>query len=506
MNQRLTVFFSCNITLFLVLLLISIGIRYPVLNRFALLEQSIMEQQLSRVAAGLTDELNRLDAKARSESTWNEMYNYIINRNPDFYSDNYSYAGLAPAFIDLFGILDQQGNPIHLDWLNNKKQQLETLTKQESNTLLNNQTLSWLHNTHGKTLSASRNLGFLMTQRGVLLLATRPILTSNGHGPSRGTIIVGRFLNTSVLEQFERYSNVKLSLLKATDNKVPQTLLTQQLNNKVDNKGNQLIFQSLPVVKVINHEFIEGYINLIDITGVRVQVLSVVAPRLGYLEGESVINKFTISLFIVGLLLGTAISLLLDNLIRNNQRIKQINQELTKLANIDGLTLIPNRRSFDNHFQQEWHRAIQAQHPLSLMLCDVDYFKAYNDTYGHQAGDECLRQLARVISCVTTDIDDLVARYGGEEFAVILPNKDISISMIVAENMLQSVQKLQLPHAKSSISPYVSLSIGLASIIPTPETEPATLIEQSDLALYTAKSQGRNQIVYFGNGCNGCNG
>lgn len=488
MNQRLAIFFSCNITLFLLLLLISTGIRYPVLNRFAMLEKIMMQQQLSRIASGLADELDRLDAKVRSEATWSEMYNYVINRNPDFYTDNYSYAGLSPAFIDMFGILDQQGNPIHLDWLNHKTQQLETLTKSESSTLLSNQTLSWLHNTRGKTLSSSRNLGFVMTQRGLLFLATRPILTSNGHGPVRGTVLVGRLLNKSVLQQFERHSNLKLNLLN-------KTIPTQQLHRNDNTDGYQSIRQAPKTVKVLNHQYIVGYINIIDIKGASVQVLSVVCPRLEYIEGERVLNQFTIILFLVGSLLGMIISLLLDNLIRNNQRINHINQELTLLANIDGLTLISNRRNFDNYLQQEWNRAIQEQHPLTLILCDVDYFKAYNDTYGHQAGDECLRQLARVISCATTDINDLVARYGGEEFAVILPNKDIALGMVVAENMLMSVRKLQLPHAKSSICPYVSLSIGIASIIPTQETLPETLIKQSDSALYTAKSQGRNQIV-----------
>jgi diguanylate cyclase (GGDEF)-like protein len=491
MNQRLGVFFSCNISLLLLLLLIAIGIRHPVLQRFALLEKSLMEQQLSRVTSGLADELDRIDAKVRSEATWSEMYNYVINRNPDFYNDNYTYAGLSPAFIDMFGILDSQGNPIHLDWLNHQKQKLYTLTKTEISALLTNQTLSWLSNTQGKTLSSSRNLGFVMTQRGLLLLATRPILTSNGHGPSRGTVLVGRLLNQSVLEQFERHSNLKLHLLN-------QTLPVQHLDGKFDKTdGYQSIRQAPKTVKALNNQYIAGYINIIDIKGESIKVLSVMMPRLEYAEGERVLNHFTIILFITGSLLGIIISYLIDKLIRNNQQIKRANQELILLANIDGLTLIQNRRSFDNYLQQEWHRAVEEQHPLTVILCDVDYFKAYNDNYGHQAGDECLRQLARVISCTVTDINDFVARYGGEEFAVILPNKDVSLSMVVAENMLKNVQKLQLPHAKSSISPYVSLSIGIASIIPTEQTSPETLIQQSDSALYTAKSQGRNQIVCF---------
>lgn len=480
MNQRLTVFFLCNIALFLVLLLISTGIRCPVLNRFALLEQSMMQQQLSRIASGLTGELERLDAKARSEATWGEMYTYMVERNSYFYSDNFTYAGLSPAHINVFGILDKKGNPIHLDWLNSNTHQLESLISNQRVNLLSNKTLQLLVNTHGTTLSNSRNMGFVMTPRGVLLVATRPILTSNAYGPPHGAVLVGRILNKSLLKLFERHSNLKLKLLNFTDIQLSQ-IITQVTTSQT--------------VSVINHKSIEGYINLVDIEGKNVQLVSAIAPRLQYIEAEEVLNQFTLILFITGLLFGIIISILLDNVITYHQQLNQINQELTRLANIDGLTLLANRRSFENHFQQEWMRAMQGQYPLTLLLCDVDYFKAYNDTYGHQAGDECLRKLACVINCAATGSDDLAARYGGEEFAVILPNKNIALCIDVAENMLRNVQKLQIQHTQSSISPYVSLSIGVASVIPTPEILPATLIEQSDLALYSAKSQGRNQIV-----------
>jgi diguanylate cyclase (GGDEF)-like protein len=493
MNQRITVFFSCNIAVFLVLLLICIGIRYPVLKRFALLEEGIMEQQISRVANGLADELERLDAKARSEATWNDMYNYIVNRNPGFYGDNYTYAGLSPAYIDVLGILDQQGNPLHLDLLDYKKQRLESLIANKSFTFFSRQTLLWLGHINGQSFSVSRNMGLVMTKKGVLLLASRPILSSDGYGPSRGTVIVGRFLNKSVLKKLERDSNLQLSLVKNTD--IKQQKLKQPTSQVQNTNNSDYIRQAPQTIQVLNQQSIAGYISLIDPIGVNIHVLSGIAPRLEYAEGERVLNQFTVILFVIGSLLGTIISLLIDNLIQNNQRIQKANQELTRLANLDGLTLLANRRNFENHFQKQWKQAVQGQYSLTLILCDVDYFKAYNDTYGHQAGDDCLRKIAQVIGQTAIDSDDLVARYGGEEFAVILPNKDITLGLVVAEKMLYLVRELQLPHAKSSISPYVSLSIGVASIIPTQETLPESLIEQSDLALYTAKSQGRNQIV-----------
>ena len=133
--------------------------------------------------------------------------------------------------------------------------------------------------------------------------------------------------------------------------------------------------------------------------------------------------------------------------------------------------------------------------PLSLILCDVDYFKRYNDTYGHQAGDACLQQVARAISRVLKRPTDLVARYGGEEFAVILPFTTGEGAVHIADTIHLEVQQLLIPHAKSSVSEYVTLSIGVCSTVPQKEFSPIALIAIADKALYGAKEQGRNRVV-----------
>jgi diguanylate cyclase (GGDEF)-like protein len=166
-------------------------------------------------------------------------------------------------------------------------------------------------------------------------------------------------------------------------------------------------------------------------------------------------------------------------------------------ARIDGLTQIANRRRFDEYLLQEWQRHVRMQLPLSLLICDVDHFKLYNDHYGHQAGDACLKQVAASIN-QDFRVGDLAARYGGEEFAVVLPNTDHKGAVQVAERVRASMEAAARPHAASTVCDCVTLSIGVACRIPLREDaeDPRVLIEEADRNLYTAKRLGRNRVSY----------
>jgi diguanylate cyclase (GGDEF)-like protein/PAS domain S-box-containing protein len=177
------------------------------------------------------------------------------------------------------------------------------------------------------------------------------------------------------------------------------------------------------------------------------------------------------------------------------QQLEVANQELHRLASLDGLTQVANRRHFDAFLEREWRRLIREQKPLSLILCDVDFFKNYNDTYGHQAGDRCLQEVAKALVQASRRPADLVARYGGEEFAVVLPNTEAEGALHVAESMRLLVKGLMIDHSQSSVSQYVTISLGVVSIIPTLETSPSKLIAATDIALYKAKNQGRDRTA-----------
>ncbi|MDJ0690620.1 MAG: diguanylate cyclase [Xenococcaceae cyanobacterium MO_188.B32] len=179
------------------------------------------------------------------------------------------------------------------------------------------------------------------------------------------------------------------------------------------------------------------------------------------------------------------------------QEIKTANTELQKLAVRDPLTGVFNRRYFEQQLSLEWRRLTRNPSPLSLIMCDVDHFKIYNDTYGHQQGDECLCQVARAIASCTRRATDVVCRYGGEEFVVILPHTHLEGAVKVAEYINVQVKELNLEHANSPTNSMVTISLGVACTTTSRNSNAQCLIKNADRALYTAKSKGRNRLAVY---------
>jgi diguanylate cyclase (GGDEF)-like protein len=171
--------------------------------------------------------------------------------------------------------------------------------------------------------------------------------------------------------------------------------------------------------------------------------------------------------------------------------------EANLLATVDGLTQIANRRKFDEYFNRQWHQMLSDRTPLALVMCDVDFFKDYNDVFGHLAGDDCLRQVALTIDRVLNRPMDLVARFGGEEFVVVLPQTSAAGAMKVAELIQSEIANARMLHPRSLVSDYITLSIGIVSLVPSENHSPKDLIDEADQALYIAKQQGRNRIIYL---------
>ena len=175
------------------------------------------------------------------------------------------------------------------------------------------------------------------------------------------------------------------------------------------------------------------------------------------------------------------------------RKLDSANQELKRLTSLDGLTGIPNRRHFDEVLDREWRRAMRQGDELSILMCDIDFFKLYNDTFGHQAGDECLCKVAQALTASMDRGGDLLARYGGEEFVAVLPGTSLSGASHVAAQMRKAINELALEHPGSPVG-HVTASFGVASAVAMPETNPQDIVGAADRALYKAKNAGRNRV------------
>lgn len=178
--------------------------------------------------------------------------------------------------------------------------------------------------------------------------------------------------------------------------------------------------------------------------------------------------------------------------------LSDANSLLEEISNTDAVTRIYNRRYFDQVLANEIGRASRLQAPIAVLLCDIDYFKNYNDTYGHQQGDFCLREVATAIKSAFSRAADVVARYGGEEFGIVLPNTDQEQALMLAQRLRERVNGLLIPHQSSGVADHVTVSIGVAVTLPEKDTIMSMLIEQADKALYEAKNSGRNAIRIAG--------
>ena len=230
----------------------------------------------------------------------------------------------------------------------------------------------------------------------------------------------------------------------------------------------------------------------------------VIAPSENYMNDRK--SELSYVVLMAGLLISGLLAAYLRLLSRRSfemssvakdrhQALKEANKKLAHLSQTDGLTHIANRRFFDESLIQEWRRGKRERHPVALVLFDLDFFKQYNDQYGHLRGDECLRNIAELIGSVVNRPGDLFARFGGEEFILLLPNTPEEGAVQIAEQCRELVESLAIPHHKSSISEVVTISVGVCSLTPDSTVTESDMLDLTDQALYCAKDSGRNCVV-----------
>jgi len=185
-----------------------------------------------------------------------------------------------------------------------------------------------------------------------------------------------------------------------------------------------------------------------------------------------------------------------EELLAMREELESANEALRRLADQDGLTGIGNRRSFEHSLDREWRRARRSKRPLSLIMADIDHFKYYNDTYGHPAGDECLKSVAAAFEQSLRRGGDRAFRYGGEEFAILLADTDLEGAVSVAEGLRSAVAALGMRHEASPVAPTVTVSVGVAAVYPARGGPDQALVDAADQALYRAKEEGRDALRY----------
>jgi len=218
----------------------------------------------------------------------------------------------------------------------------------------------------------------------------------------------------------------------------------------------------------------------------------------GFVELAGLFIIYIVLMYISAVKFHNQLAISLKLRFENEQLANQLsksNRLLADLADKDELTNLDNRRSMDKYLSNEWNRHLRTQQPLSLLFIDIDYFKQFNDTYGHEGGDQCLVKVSRILQNSVKRSVDMAARFGGEEFAVILPETDEKEAFLVAENICNELATQRIPHESSLVSPYLTVSIGVATIVPQSKNHAGLLRILADDALYKAKKEGRNRIV-----------
>ncbi|QLA15686.1 diguanylate cyclase [Desulfolutivibrio sulfoxidireducens] len=238
--------------------------------------------------------------------------------------------------------------------------------------------------------------------------------------------------------------------------------------------------------------------NIIPVA-LRLTISIATGDDLLFIENKDSIQCISILATIV-LTLITMISLIITNAQLIEIDLKEANKKVEMLANTDELTGLFNRRYFNKALKYEFKRLQRDTQPLSLIMADIDCFKDYNDTYGHQEGDKCLQSIAGIFKRSGTRVADIAARYGGEEFVILLPNTDKIGAEKVANTLLNLVRKLKIPHSASTAGDRVTISAGIATVIPSEKTSEDILINMADKALYTSKSHGKNQFTHYASG------
>ncbi|WP_210397464.1 sensor domain-containing diguanylate cyclase [Motiliproteus sediminis] len=478
---------------------------------------------VARFEHRLQQELNFLNLLATDWAIWDESYRFARGTNPA-YIDRHLPSGTLPQVeIDLFAIYDNRGQRLFFRSIQRLPGEIqEQLTPQN---------LTPIHRLLGFSNAVSLPEraagGVLITTQGPWLVASRPILTNDGEGPVAGTLVMARELNAARVSRFAEEEAITLDYrwsasaapvegsgfaTRGGDTRFielsGQRLAAQRRLNAAD--GNASLTLTATLSRALTQQsYQQAQKAWMTTAGLGLAMLLLLA----WLLNRTIVRPITdLSRVMQQVVerndyslrprikrrdelghLSIALEELLQRIEGQNAAKQMHSRRLQKLADTDALTGIANRRALEDYLHLCWTRSRQQQHPMSVILCDIDHFKSFNDHYGHLQGDQCLQQVAEIMNRHIHRPGDTLFRYGGEEFAVLLPNTDLDGARQLAEKLRHALERACLIH-DASPGGKVTLSLGVATAIGN-DGPARMLLDAADRALYDSKDAGRNRVT-----------
>ena len=488
------------------------------------IEKKSDEKDILRIRSAFQSMAGELSVLSYDNAVWDQAYQYIDKTNPDFTNNNYVEDAFVSLNINGVHLYDKNSAPVWGKvYTKNHLRLISFPAFNEPNTFVKNNLLitqEFIDKNKGKPLTLS---GYLHLENELILFAATSIFNSNAKGDFNGTSIFWRYIDEKVIKDLQKRAGIKFTInniskrfsqnssthdsLRTTEGNINTSLPLFRESGSIDisyqapkrlfdvnwfNRSTIIILMSFSLIllmlTLLTHFII---IRPILKAGERIKKIVQHNDRTSRFH-----TKRTDEL---GALFNL-IDSLLANIASQEQELISHNVKLQQISETDGLTQIANRRSFDLYMTKLFTIETEG-FPVSLLICDIDYFKNYNDFYGHAKGDNALRLVATSLQRKLHQETDFVARYGGEEFAVVLKNTNQDEAYAVAQNLLQSISNLKIHHDKSSISSVVTISIGIYSFkIPDGKSNQQNTMfyfEKADKALYLAKEEGRNRAVHY---------
>lgn len=510
--------------------------RFIIFPSFLELEYREAGDNLKRVFYAIDREIVHLHRLCGDWAVWNDAYNFMNEQSQEFAESNLNAETLEADNLNLLVFCKPDGTIVwsHAADFANKKQLSFPFLIQNA--------IPLTHPLLAVRASASdaagkETSGTIDTESGPLLFTTREILHSDGSGPGNGFLIMGRLLDAATQQTLKEQTRIPFEIVYPFP---PENAGCGSLDSVGTAKTSKLDYFALK-----NGEYLKTCAAYQGASGTPLFGVRYLFPReitrkgiasMGYAAALVIFSGGVILVILNAMLqhvvlrpvqrltahaarleqegdytlrlnltrrdevgrLASSFDAMVQTINDRTEELKLANEQLIFLSVQDGLTGIANRRMFDSYMHKEWRRAMREQTPLSVVMLDVDFFKGYNDAYGHQQGDRCLIAVATALQQNVRRPADLAARYGGEEFVLVLPNTPAEGAMLLAERVREGVQALKIEHRASTVSPFVSVSLGVVSAVPSIGENDAGLdafLEAADQGLYLAKHQGRNRAV-----------